>query len=300
LLLSRHHVPRRALALLIWIARLLIDAGHRRWILGTSLAAVVLGGLYGWLNHQAAQALTGGTTVGLWYGVLGTLLMIYAGLLSAHRRLARTRFVPRRSWMLKGHIWLGLLSFWLILCHSGFHWGGTLEQILWLVFGAVVLSGIAGLVLQGVLPRLMTERVPIETPYEQMPYVCQQLTRRAAQLVEAICGAAKQDRPTARSQLRAYYEDEIKPFLAGAATATSSLPDTGRARERFEQFLALPDLAAERSRLQELEQLCDQRRQIAVQERLHHWLHGWLVLHVPLSLALLVLAVAHIVMSLYY
>ena len=280
---------------------MLIDAGHRRWIVGTCLAAIVLGGLYAWLNHEAAQALTGGTTVGLWYGVLGTLLMIYAGLLAAHRRLARTRFLPRRSWMLKGHIWLGLLSFWLILCHSGFHWGGTLEQLLWLVFGAVVVSGAFGLALQGVLPRLITERVPTETPYEQMPYVCQQLTRRAAQLIEAICGDAPDHlRPTARGQLRSYYDDEIKPFLAGAAAATSTLPDTGRARERFEQFLALPDLAAERNRLEELQRLCDQRRQMAIQERLHHWLHGWLLIHVPLSLALLVLAVAHIVMSLYY
>ena len=35
-------------------------------------------------------------------------------------------------------------------------------------------------------------------------------------------------------------------------------------------------------------------------ERLHRWLHGWLLIHVPLSLGLLVLATAHIVMSLYY
>jgi hypothetical protein len=240
----------------------------------------------------------------LWYGVLGTALIVYAGLLSAHRRLARQRWLPRRSTMLKGHIWLGLLSFWLILCHSGFRWGGTLEFILWLVFGGVVVSGLVGLALQGVLPRLMTQRVQTETPYEQMPYVCQRLTRRAAQLVEAICGdgpqADKPQRGTARGQLRDYYEEQIKPFLAGTAPATCLLPDTDQSRERFEQFLALPDLAGDRGQLEELERLCDQRRQIAIQERLHHWLHGWLLIHVPLSLALLVLAAAHIVISLYY
>jgi hypothetical protein len=284
----------------LWISRLLIDAGHRRWILSTGLAALVLGGLYGWLNHRAAQPLTGGTSAGLWYGTLGTLLMIYAGLLSAHRRLARRRFLPQRSTMLKGHIWLGLLSFWLILCHSGFRWGGPLEQILLLAFAAVVLSGVVGLTLQGVLPRLMTQRVPTETPYEQMPFVCQQLKRRAAQLVESICGPGYLPDQTARGQLRVYYEEQIKPFLAGAAPTTCLLPDTDRAREQFEQFLALPDLAGDRDHLEELQQLCDQRRQMAIQERLHHWLHGWLLLHVPLSLALLVLAAAHIVMALYY
>jgi hypothetical protein len=280
----------------------LIDAGHRRWILGTALAAIVLGGLYGWLDRSAAQHLTGGTTVGLWYGVAGTVLMVYAGLLSAHRRLARWPLLPRRSWMLKGHIWLGLLSFGLILCHSGFRWGGTLEVLLWLMFGSVVVSGVVGVVLQNVLPRLMTERIAEETPYEQMPHVCEQLTRRAAQLAEEICGPAAEGagHSTARTQLRDYYHKEIEPFLAGKPTATAEMPDAVRAREKFAQFLALPDLARERDSLQQLEQLCDQRRQIAAQERLHHWLHGWLLLHVPLSLALLVLGAAHIVMSVYY
>ena len=35
-------------------------------------------------------------------------------------------------------------------------------------------------------------------------------------------------------------------------------------------------------------------------ERLHYFLHGWLLLHVPLSLILLVLGVVHAVMSTYY
>jgi hypothetical protein len=280
----------------------LIDAGHRRWILGTVVAAAVLGGLYLWLDRLAAQPLTGGTTIGLWYGVAGTALMIYAGLLSAHRRLARWPFLPRRSWMLKGHIWLGLLSFWLILCHSGFRWGGLLETVLWLAFGLVVASGIVGLVLQNVLPRLMTERIAQETPYEQMPHVCRQLARRAALIAEALCGAPDLAGvpTTARGHLRNYYQKEIEPFLAGAAPEGSVLADAGMARERFAQFLALPELVGDRPKLEELQQLCDQRRQIDVQERLHHWLHGWLLLHVPLSLALLVLGLAHIVMSLYY
>ena len=42
------------------------------------------------------------------------------------------------------------------------------------------------------------------------------------------------------------------------------------------------------------------RRRLAEQERVYRWLHGWLVLHVPLSAALLVLGVTHAVMALYY
>jgi hypothetical protein len=282
----------------------LIDRSHRSWIVCTALATLLSGFLFWWLDQQSPDPMTGGTTAGLWFGIAGTVLMVYAGLLSAHRRLARWPLLPRRSWMLKGHIWLGLLSFWLILCHSGFRWGGTLEKMLWVVFGLVVISGIVGLVLQKVLPRLMVERIAEETPYEQMPYVCRQLTRRAGQLAEALAPAGFHKdghlANTARSQLREYYESEIAPFLTLPAPAACVLHDSARAHERFAQYLALPEFADDRPKLEELEELCDQRRQIAVQERLHHWLHGWLLMHIPLSAALLILALTHIVMSLYF
>jgi hypothetical protein len=105
---------------------------------------------------------------------------------------------------------------------------------------------------------------------------------------------------SARAQLRAFFEAEIAPFLAGAAVTASALYDSTRAHESFAQYLALPEFADDRSTLTELEQLCDQRRQIAVQERLHHLLHGWLLVHIPLSVALLVLGVTHVVTALYF
>jgi hypothetical protein len=52
--------------------------------------------------------------------------------------------------------------------------------------------------------------------------------------------------------------------------------------------------------LDRLEELVRDRRRLAEQERVWRWLHGWLVLHVPLSAALLVLGVVHVIMSLYY
>jgi hypothetical protein len=39
---------------------------------------------------------------------------------------------------------------------------------------------------------------------------------------------------------------------------------------------------------------------LAVQKRLHLWLHTWLMVHVPISFALLVLTAVHAVLSLRY
>ena len=58
--------------------------------------------------------------------------------------------------------------------------------------------------------------------------------------------------------------------------------------------------AASRDILLRLAAMCDERRELARQVRLHKWLHYWLFFHVPLSLSLLVLAIAHIIASVYY
>ena len=52
--------------------------------------------------------------------------------------------------------------------------------------------------------------------------------------------------------------------------------------------------------LVDLEEICDEARQLVRQERLHRWLHGWLLVHIPLSLALMILGAVHAVMALKY
>ena len=48
----------------------------------------------------------------------------------------------------------------------------------------------------------------------------------------------------------------------------------------------------------QLEELCERRRQLNVQKALHFWLHNWLWLHLPLSIALMILLAAHVVFAL--
>src|SRR5262249_34040043 len=97
--------------------------------------------------------------------------MIFEGLLSALRKVPAWSWLgPRKAW-LRGHIWFGLLSVVFIACHSGFSWGRGLTWALWLVFLGVIITGIYGLFLQQVLPRMMTARVPHEAPYEQIPHL---------------------------------------------------------------------------------------------------------------------------------
>ena len=52
--------------------------------------------------------------------------------------------------------------------------------------------------------------------------------------------------------------------------------------------------------LDDLERICRERRELLAQQRLQHWLHWWLLVHVPLSMVLLALAIAHAVLALKY
>src|SRR5205807_3528618 len=89
---------------------------------------------------------------------------------------------------------------------------------------------------------------------------------------------------------------DIEPFLASGA-ANSSLGSRQRNQWYFDdlRLRVAPEL---RTLVDQLEELCERRRQLNLQRRIHFWLHNWLWLHLPLSVALLVLLVGHIFMAL--
>ncbi len=244
---------------------------------------------------------SGGSWQGLGFGIAGTALMLFAGLLAGRKKLPRLPIGTARFW-LKAHIWLGLLSVPLILFHAGFRWGGLLEQVLLLVFAVVIASGIAGVVFQQYLPRLMKDTTNREAMFEQLPHVCSALRAKADEQVVAVCGTLfppSDGSPEEHETLREFYVASVRPFLAFEIDRRAPLLNTSRATAAFSQMQrAVP--AASRATLARLASICDERRELARQARLHKWLHCWLFVHVPLSMSLLVLALAHIIASVYY
>lgn len=275
---------------------LLLDAKHRRWFVATLLLAAGAVALHLWLGRDVPGGLRGGSAVGLWYGVTGSLLMVYAGLLSAHRRLPVRRWLGKRQTWLRGHIWLGLLAVVFILCHSGYSLGGPLEIMLWGALGVTILSGVVALAAQAVLPDMITRRVEAETPYEQLPHVCDVMRRDTDATVEAALAKVEE---SARAELVGLHR-LARAFLARDFDPGSPLADPLRAEQVFEQVGRHAGLAGAADELARLRVLCDERRQMGEQARLHRWLHVWLLIHVPATAALLVLGVAHAVMSVYW
>jgi hypothetical protein len=278
----------------------LIDSSQKKWIYATLGIAVAAAGVYVWVWSRSPDLLTGGSPIGLWYGTIGSLLMIYAGLLSALRKVPTWTWLgPRKVW-LRGHVWLGLLSVLFILFHSGFRLGGVLEKTLWVLLGLITLSGIFGLLMQQFLPRMLTSRVPCEAPAEQIPHLCRRMREEADDLVDGAAKPGAETGSSASHELTRFYDEIVRPFLGERYLPSSPLASPFQANAVFEKVRAMPGMKGLDAQVKELEGFCTERRFLGEQQRLHHWLHGWLFLHVPMSAALLVLGLAHAILSLYF
>ncbi len=168
---------------------MLIDRSHLSWAFfsGISLiAGTVSYVVYVWSTPRGAS---GGSGMGLVYGVIGTAMLLFAGLLAGRKPLRNMRLGSAQFW-LKGHIWLGTLSIPFILFHSGFGWGGLLEQCLWYSLAIVAVSGFFGLAIQQVLPRLLWRQIPLETFEGQTAYQCDRLTMIADVQIARLCESA--------------------------------------------------------------------------------------------------------------
>lgn len=99
--------------------------------------------------------------------------------------------------------------------------------------------------------------------------------------------------------LRTFYLNEMRPFLEHPKKMGRRLSDPATASSAFAGLRALLPAEAH-AVLSDLVDICDEARQLARQEQLQRWLHGWLLLHIPLSLALILLGAVHAVMALRY
>ena len=468
------------------------NSKHVPWIVFVFLATIAACILYvgnfhparlpSWIHLPASLIQTrtehhtvGGTPLGLWFGSISLAIFIFAALLSLRKKIPLWRVGTVQRW-LRAHIWLTILTIPLVILHSGFRFGGGMTTFLMVLYGIVMVSGFYGLFLQHIMPRLMKERLPAETVFEQIPHIRSQLAAAAEKMRDsfkpappkkpdaaapapsaskgrtapaAVMASTKGElstpvaraksatgsavtaapvaaaantasaapaakaaesetapappsipnaavtpaapkaetigtptarvqsdppgAPVARSEVPAGDQPAPSPPVAPAApenprcrtgspprrphrqnACATSRPKPGRARRRetcrrakpaakpaapadpaseavlieFIERQILPYLQARRgdrmrlnnprfsddtfrfvklrvtegyrSRVEEIQGWCDERRMLDVQVRLHHWLHGWLFIHVPFSFLLLMLTIWHACVTLFY
>ena len=314
-----------------------LDKTQRPWVIASLGILAISAIAYEIYALNSPRHPSGGSPLGLLFGILGFAFMIFAALLGARKRVPVWRLGRAQSWM-RGHLWLGFLTLPLLLFHSGFRFGGILTQILMWLLILTVSSGVLGAALQNYVPRMMTNNIPLETIYDEIKNVRHLLRTEADQDVQSVCGdlcfpketearaihgggsTAMRSLATApagggtavaaapeillltedeRAPLSRFYRNEMRPYLERPGERRLVLGNSAKAQLAFSALRTLLPTAVHQT-IDNLEDICDEARQLQKQERMHRWLHTWLLVHIPLSLALILLGAVHAVMALRY
>ncbi len=264
-----------------------------------------------WSTSHRLHHSVGNTPLGLAYGIISFAIFIFAVLLNARKKVALMRLGRARTW-LRAHIWLTILTLPLVFMHAAFHFGGMMTSSLMWLYLLVMFSGFYGLALQQFVPAMMKTRITLETIFEQIPYLTQQLLAatlkmrgelRPAQPAAAAAGAPAVAAPEAAvdpstAALLEALERDIIPYLASRKTRRYQLSDWRAAQEFFRQ-LHLRVGPPQQPKVDQLAGWCEERRQMDMQVRYHHWLHGWLLVHIPASFLLIILTGWHAIAELF-
>ena len=308
---------------------MIIDRTHLGWGIATVAATAVVTVVYlanndpellpfplplpGWLGPvPPLRANVGATPLGLIYGTVALLIFIFAALLGWSRKHPKWRIGSVQSW-LKAHIWLAIFTIPLVLLHCGFHGGGPMSQFLLVLYALVMLSGFWGLALQQVVPKLMKNYLPEEVIFEEIPYIRGQLVAQAEELRKklderasvpeaevAMAGggshATVRSPQVAEKALIELMDREALPYLRKPSARGFRLIDPRTSDDIF-RLLKLQVPPEVHASVEQVQNLCDEKRRLDLQTRLHYWLHGWLLFHAPASILLVVLTVWHAVVA---
>ena len=271
------------------------SARWRRWAFLLFVLLTALYVLYRWGRFPH-----GGSWPGIAFGTLATLLIGVLLWYGVRKRQYRSRWGTMETW-LQSHVYLGLLSLVVVLYHSGFRFEDRLAVAALVILSLVVLTGILGAVLYTTVPRILTDVQGDASP-EELAVEIRRFARSMARLTE---GKSPVFRRIHRGLLK---ELEPRPLSGWRILFGSPRSRRGNHRSKageddWTELLRQVE-SEEQEDLRELlvrsRQAKEQLQRLVAQQKHRNLLQVWLYAHVPLSLALVVLVLAHLVAVFYY
>lgn len=251
------------------------------------LAVITIGVLLA--DAAASQALLQTHFLTGW-GLFALVLLL--ALYNVRKKLSFLPLGSSASW-LQFHAYAGLLSGLLFCVHIGWRIpNGMLEVGLALVFVLVFLSGVAGLVMSRAFARRLGARGN-DVLYARIPRMRNQLRVETEQLILDCAGK------TESTALFEFYSDRLQPYFDRPSNFWLHLILADRPLRRLQQEIRdqAPFLSeSERESLDQIADIVSQKNELDFHYSHQVSLRYWLFLHVPLTYAMLVLAVAHLVL----
>ena len=226
--------------------------------------------------------------------VTGWLLAGIIGLLAAYNLRRNLPFLPlgsSSSW-LQLHVYLGFLGVVLFLLHVGADIpNGPMELGLATIYGLVAGSGIIGLFMARTVPERLSRRGE-EVLFDRIPKFRRRLMDRA----EALALRAVEE--TGSTTIADYYTDRLRPFFDGSRNYFGHVFEISRTRHQLldemrdlERYLNDNETAI----LREIAELTRAKDDLDYHYALQSMMKRWQFVHVPLSFALIILVLLHMV-----
>ena len=273
------------------------------WSLGLIFGASVL-----YVTQGDTQPPNGGTWQGYVLGTVGALLILWLAWLGIRKRRYSSTSGTVQGWT-SAHVYLGLALTVIATLHSGAQVGWNIHTLAYVLMCVVILSGLFGLYTYMSYPQLISKnreggaRAALFAELYDLDRSARSIAGKCAAEV-AIAVDSSIERTTLGGGIYAQlFSSDDSFFIPGAGK-----PVRNADQQRVLDFVGtrLPRAAKgiEAANLQQLiVLLC--RRQVVLRRirrdiRLFGWLKIWLYFHVPVTIALLVALVLHILTTFFY
>jgi hypothetical protein len=231
-----------------------------------------------------------GNIWGIFYGTLSTILMAGVAMLGARRRamkMAAKRNIGKVKCWVQFHLYAGIIALVLMFMHIGFSWpSGLLDTCLWVTSVWVTVSGLLGVLLQKIIPKMLASALTMEIVYERIPDLVNQIRDRAETIVIDCIDPIKD-----------FYKRNISSvFLSPKFRSIYFVDITDGIQRRMRPFDYLRRVIPliEQKKLDQLQALYKAKLELDAHYTLQSLLRGWLCTHLPASLLLMVLIVLHL------
>src|SRR5215212_6229314 len=258
-------------------------------------AVLLIATAFSYYRYQQREFPHGGSSTGLAYGVAGLALIFLLAFLGIRKRWYTATFGTLEQWT-QSHIYLGLLAFVILLMHTGGRFNDKIAVTTFVLTFIVVASGALGAILYVTVPRLLTE-VESNLTVEEISDQLNQLGRNMARIASARS-----------APFQRIYDELMREAAPGFLAGWRLLFRLGRRKRQqdsgdWARLLAIVPID-EQEELRQLLVFSRQRKELLLrlifQQRYKNVLEFWLYIHIPFTLALLVLSVVHIAAVFYY
>jgi len=222
----------------------------------------------------------------------GILLLAFVLLLTLFNARKKLPFLPllKASHWLQFHIYAGLLSIFLYGLHTGFRIPrGGLETGLAVLFLIVTVSGVLGLFITRLLPKLMATSGE-QLAFDKISAYEIRLRREVEELIEST------EKATGTSALGDAYIRQLSGYFRSRSPLLFFLGNTNRFHTRA--VAEIGDIgrytsAEEQKSLVQMRSLVDTKRNLDLQKCSQWVLRCWLFIHIPFTYSMLVVALVH-------